>query len=218
MMEKTDPPERDPFTAGVLLGLAGFDVSEMLELKAGPPGATFPSKDPRAARLRKHWTKGPGAVKIKWGTAGDFDRCVRELREHVGERAKGLCNIYHRVATGQPPGKGTHKSDDGEVETKLWIPDIDAPGGWRADAAAWGLETKEIDAVERTDDEVLSELDKFEEMETSVEAAYEAAISADIPWELEPNGELSNPEESGSEQDDDIGPALSLFADVEDEN
>jgi hypothetical protein len=204
----------DPFTAGVLLGLAGFDVTEMLELKAGPPGATFPSPDPGAAKLRKYWTRGPGAAKIRWGEDDDFDRCVTQLRKHVGERAKGLCNIYHRVAVKAPPGKG-HKSEvDGALETKaLWVPDPDTPGGWRANESAWSPETKEIDVAERTDDEVLSSLDKYEGMTESVEAAYEKAISADIPWELEPDGELRDPTEGSDEDGTWAGP--SLFDDME---
>ena len=64
-----------------------------------------PSPDPGARRLRRYWTRGPGAAKIGWGTPGDFNRCVTNLREHVGEGAEGLCNIYHTSATGFPPGK-----------------------------------------------------------------------------------------------------------------
>lgn len=202
----------DPFTAGVLLGLAGFDVSEMLELKAGPPGATFPSPDPGAARLRKYWTRGPGAAKIKWGEKGDFDRCVTHMREHVGERAEGLCNIYHRSAIGVAPGQ-EHKSE----VAALWIPDESAPGGWRADPSAWSLETKEIDVVERTDDKVMADLDRYEGMEGDVEKAYEDAIAADIQWDLQPDGELVDPE-TGAESGDAGDVAPSLFGDVEDES
>jgi len=211
----SEKKSHDDFTAGVLLGLSGFDVSEMLELKAGPPGATFPSPDPGAAKLRKYWTRGEGAAKIEWGEDGDFDRCVSHLRKHVGERAKGLCNIYHRVAVKAPPGKG-HKSEVDEAETKqLWVPDSSTPGGWRASEAAWSLETKEADVVDRTDDEVMSTLDKYEGMEQSVEDAYENAIAADIPWDLEADGTLVDPEVDTSDGDTAIAP--SLFDDIEDE-
>lgn len=211
--------EVDPFTAGVLLALAGMDDDDplALELKAGPPGATFPSKDPGAAKLRKYWTKGEGAAKIAWGTPGDFNRCVTNLSKHVGERAKGLCNIYHRTAVKAPPGKG-HKSEEDTQETKsLWVPDTDAPGGWRAQEPAWELEVKEADVTERepdarTDSDVESNLDKYEGMAESVEQAYEQAIANDIPWDLEPNGELTDPE-GGAESGE---AARSLFGDVED--
>lgn len=38
-----------------------------------------------------------------WGVPGDFDRCVTELGKYVRD-AKGLCNDYHQLATGAPPG------------------------------------------------------------------------------------------------------------------
>ena len=68
-----------------------------------------PSPKPGARRLRRYWTRGKGALKIKWGVDGDFKRCVRHLRKYVGPGAEGLCNVYHVSAVGAPPGKG-HKS------------------------------------------------------------------------------------------------------------
>lgn len=56
-------------------------------------------------KLRAYWTRGEGAAKIRWGTGGDFNRCVRHLAKYVGD-AKGLCNVYHQIAVGAPPGKG----------------------------------------------------------------------------------------------------------------
>lgn len=134
----TDAP--DAFTAGVLLGLSGLDEADAEETKAGPPGATFPSPDPGATKLREYWTKGKGAAKIRWGTGGDFDRCVRHMRKHVGTRAEGLCNIYHRAAVGSAPGKG-HKALPDEAETKmldlLWCPDPESQVGWRTVRSEW---------------------------------------------------------------------------------
>jgi len=86
-----NPHTADDFTAGVLLGLASLLEADVLELKAGPPGHTYPSPDPGAARLRAYWTRGEGATKIKWGAPGDFKRCVKHLRGKVGARAEGLC-------------------------------------------------------------------------------------------------------------------------------
>ena len=31
--------------------------------------------------LREYWTHGEGAAKIRWGTPGDFDRCVTHLEK-----------------------------------------------------------------------------------------------------------------------------------------
>lgn len=76
----------------------------------GIPVDTDPDPSPNAGatKLRRYWTRGEGAKKIRWGTPGDFDRCVRHLRKHVGAGAEGLCNVYHTSAVGKPPGKG-HK-------------------------------------------------------------------------------------------------------------
>ncbi|WP_431935815.1 hypothetical protein [Micromonospora sp. RP3T] len=56
-------------------------------------------------KLRAYWTHGEGAAKIRWGTGGDFKRCVRHLRKYVAD-PEGLCNTYHQGALGAPPGKG----------------------------------------------------------------------------------------------------------------
>jgi hypothetical protein len=53
-----------------------------------------------AERLRRYWTKGPGAIKIRWGTPGDWKRCVRYLAKYMGPRAKGYCQLRHKEATG----------------------------------------------------------------------------------------------------------------------
>lgn len=82
------------------------------EVKAGPPGAKYASKDPNATRLRVYWTREEGAAKIGWGRpgGGDFYRCVEHLSKYVGTRAKGLCAIYHRAALGVWPGQEGKKS------------------------------------------------------------------------------------------------------------
>lgn len=54
--------------------------------------------------LRDYWLNGEGAAKIRWGTEGDFRRCVTHLREHVGSNAEGTCANLHRDATGMWPG------------------------------------------------------------------------------------------------------------------
>jgi hypothetical protein len=57
-------------------------------------------------QLVRYWTIGPGAAKIRWGSSGDFDRCVNQLSKYVGpEIVKGLCSNLHQRATGARPGK-----------------------------------------------------------------------------------------------------------------
>jgi hypothetical protein len=58
-----------------------------------------------ADKLTEYWTKGQGAAKIRWNTAGDFKRCVAHLTGKVRD-PEGLCNEYHQIAVGAPPGKG----------------------------------------------------------------------------------------------------------------
>jgi DNA-binding ferritin-like protein len=53
-----------------------------------------------AETLRRYWTKGAGAAKIRWGKGGDWKRCVRLLAKHLGPRAKGYCQLRHKEALG----------------------------------------------------------------------------------------------------------------------
>jgi hypothetical protein len=55
--------------------------------------------DGNAERLKKYWTEGEGAAKIRWGVPGDFDRCVSHIQAAVSKHGaplpdheiKGLC-------------------------------------------------------------------------------------------------------------------------------
>ena len=53
-----------------------------------------------AEKLRRYWTRGKGALKIRWGTPGDWTRCVRLLSKYMGPRAKGYCQLRHKEVTG----------------------------------------------------------------------------------------------------------------------
>jgi hypothetical protein len=53
-----------------------------------------------AQTLRNYWTHGAGAAKIRWGSPGDFNRCVREVSKYLGGRARGYCALRHKAATG----------------------------------------------------------------------------------------------------------------------
>jgi hypothetical protein len=57
--------------------------------------------------LFRYWAHGEGADKIRWGSKGDFTRCVGFLREHVGEHAEGTCANLHKDATGKWPAEKT---------------------------------------------------------------------------------------------------------------
>ncbi len=56
--------------------------------------------DGNAEELRRYWLYGAGALKIRWGTPGDFTRCVRQLDQYMPGRAEGYCQLLHKRATG----------------------------------------------------------------------------------------------------------------------
>jgi hypothetical protein len=62
-----------------------------------------------AEELRRYWTKGKGAAKIRWGTKGDWTRCVRQLSKYLGPRAKGYCALRHHEMTGMWTGDKAHR-------------------------------------------------------------------------------------------------------------
>jgi 2'-5' RNA ligase len=69
-----------------------------------------------AEQLRRYWTIGAGGAKIRWGTEGDFTRCVRYLSEHMTpENAKGYCANRHHEMTGMWPGDRDNKALAGKA-------------------------------------------------------------------------------------------------------
>jgi HK97 family phage prohead protease len=53
-------------------------------------------------RLHEYWVHGEGALKIRWGAPGDFDRCVRHLGKYIAD-PEGYCNLAHHAALGIYP-------------------------------------------------------------------------------------------------------------------
>lgn len=64
-----------------------------------------------AEKLRRYWTVGKGAAKIRWGTDGDWTRCVKQLSKYLGPRAKGYCSLRHKEMNGFWPGDKQNKGD-----------------------------------------------------------------------------------------------------------
>lgn len=62
--------------------------------------------NPKATqRLRNYWTKGKGALKIRWGTPGDFNRARRQLSKYINPLyLAGTVANLHKEATGTWPG------------------------------------------------------------------------------------------------------------------
>ena len=92
-VDETQGVAKEPVTASVALAiLFGGDAL----VAAG--GAD--RNRGNAETLRRYWTTGEGALKIRWGTPGDWKRCVRQLSKYMGVRAKGYCQLRHKEATG----------------------------------------------------------------------------------------------------------------------
>ena len=72
-----------------------------------------------AGELRRYWTKGKGAAKIRWGTPGDWTRCVRQLSKYMGPRAKGYCQLRHKEATGVYTGSRMNPGNDNEFSERV---------------------------------------------------------------------------------------------------
>lgn len=84
-----------------ILDARGVDDYGTILASADLGGAdVFESDYAAARRLKNYWLHGPGAAKIRWGSPGDFTRCVRHLSKYMGPRAKGYCQLRHRDANG----------------------------------------------------------------------------------------------------------------------
>lgn len=61
--------------------------------------------NPGDGNLERYWKNGKGALKIRWGTPGDWTRCHRHLVKYVGPaRAARICSQWHHDMTGLWPG------------------------------------------------------------------------------------------------------------------
>ena len=120
----------------VLMVLFGPDETEMqlraAEFLADQEALTAAGGADRnrgnAERLRRYWVHGEGAAKIRWGTAGDWKRCVRHLSKFLGVRAKGYCQLRHKDALGFYTA--THAKRDRAMK---------ASGGYEAPAEEYQL-------------------------------------------------------------------------------
>lgn len=75
-----------------------------------------PTGEARAAKLIA-WFNADAGGKIKWGTPGDFDACVRIAGKHMRpDQAKGFCALRHKDATGAWPGKAPGERAAGKVK------------------------------------------------------------------------------------------------------
>jgi len=78
------------------------------------------------AKLREYWLRGPGAARIRWGSKGDFTRCVRALGRYVRD-PEGLCNEYHKEAVGKYPGEHQAQASHGVPEFPDYLAGLAMP-------------------------------------------------------------------------------------------
>ncbi|MEW9530780.1 HK97 family phage prohead protease [Microbispora sp. NPDC049125] len=100
------------------------------ESKAGAPGVSDTPQDERSvAQLKRWYLRGEGAAQIRWGTGGDWERCVRIAGKHMDPaKAKGFCANLHKEATGEWPGPHAHeggrKADDAPSSQEPTAPEV----------------------------------------------------------------------------------------------
>lgn len=106
-----------------------------------------------AEKLRRYWTYGLGAAKIRWGTGGDWSRCVRQLSKYLGPRAKGYCALRHKEVTGMWTGDKEHRQLYGHKQkADTFSNDFIVPSAVVVAAAAWRVGQKEIEINEPTEE------------------------------------------------------------------
>jgi len=88
---------------------SGYDESDMKIVAVMIAAGGADRNKGNAEELRQYWLTGKGAAKIRWGTGGDWTRCVRQLSKYMGPRAKGYCALRHKEATGLWTGDSKHR-------------------------------------------------------------------------------------------------------------
>lgn len=107
-MEQAERDAAAPVTASIDEFLASFWSAEKGMLPVTAAGGADRNRG-NAEQLRRYWTIGKGGLKIRWGTGGDWTRCVRQLSKYLGPRAKGYCALRHKEMTGLWTGDKAHR-------------------------------------------------------------------------------------------------------------
>jgi hypothetical protein len=96
-------PDDGPGDQGTAEALDDLDEGDLSDAPLVPNVLMDLREAQGDTNLRAYWLHGKGAAKIRWGTPGDFTRCVRQLSKYVTD-PDGLCAEYHHDATGMWPG------------------------------------------------------------------------------------------------------------------
>lgn len=106
--EPAAPAQPAPVTASIDESLAALWTASTALLPVTAAGGADRNRG-NAEELRRYWTVGKGGLKIRWGTKGDWTRCVRQLSKYLGPRAKGYCALRHKEMTGLWTGDKAHR-------------------------------------------------------------------------------------------------------------
>jgi HK97 family phage prohead protease len=79
-------------------------------------------------RLHQYWVHGEGAAKIRWGSPGDYDRCVLHLSKFIKD-AHGYCAKAHHDALGIWPATHAAEIKHATGRSAMTVP----AGGYDAD-------------------------------------------------------------------------------------
>jgi hypothetical protein len=105
------------FTDTLDLAALGIPILDVRGVESKAEGGADRNRG-GAEQLRRWYVSGEGAMRISWGTPGDFSRCVGIAGQHMDpERAKGYCNLRHKDALGIYPAThaAQHRGGHGEV-------------------------------------------------------------------------------------------------------
>lgn len=105
LMAKMSPDELEELIDAVE-EIKAAPVAELTGGKIGEPGK---GNKGNIRPIIRWFERGEGAARIRWGTSGDFMRCVRLAGKHMTlDNAKGFCNKRHVAVLGNAPGQGPH--------------------------------------------------------------------------------------------------------------
>lgn len=91
--------------------MIGHDVANTGDMAVETKVGGLDKNRGNAETLRRYWSiGGKGGAKIRWGTHGDWTRCVEHLVKYMGPRARGYCQLMHKRNDGFYTGSKLNKS------------------------------------------------------------------------------------------------------------
>lgn len=162
-----------------------------------------------AEQLRRYWTVGKGALKIRWGTPGDWTRCVRYLSKYMGVRAKGYCQLRHKEATGVYTGSKLNPGRDNSVFSAFSEQDMTVFKSLYGDPSQYTTEVTEMDMMMPLDQIMADQDDLYD---TSWTPPGEVVMLIKTCG-YTPYGEGPEEDEPAEDSEDTLDTALNVYED-----